>query len=122
MLSNSPKQALYYSSVMALTVLAAMLQSPPGHAQQKAPARMLDSFTVGFFYTSRSIGDGVNKLSECDPVSTKSFAQFKPPFTCSPDGKGFRCTNGGSRVVVFVFSKHPDCVADLKQMLDSDPD
>ena len=107
-------------AVFAPAVLALMLQAPPVHAQQKAPARMLNSFTVGFFYSTSSKSDGAVKVSECVPVSPKSFEQFKPPFECSPDGTGFRCTNDKSLDVVFVFSKQHDCVADRKQMLDSE--
>ena len=107
-------------TVFALAVLALLLQSPPPHAQQKAPARMLNSFTSGFFYSSSSKGDGAVKLTRCVPVSQKSFEQFKPPFKCSPGRTVFRCTNDRSLDVVFVFSKQQDCVADRKQMLDSE--
>ena len=107
-------------NILALAVPALLLQSLPAHAQQKVPTRMLDSFAAGFFYSSSSKGDGAVKLTRCAPVSQKSFEQFKPPFICSPSGTGFRCTNDRSLDVVFVFGKHRDCVADQKQMLDSE--
>ena len=81
---------------------------------------MLSSFTGGFFYSTSSKGDGAVKVSECVPVSPKSFEQSKLAFECSPDRTGFRCTNDTSLDVVFVFGKQQDCVADRKKMLDAE--
>jgi hypothetical protein len=85
-------------------------------AEKESPKRALRSFNSGFFYVSKSVGDGAVQISTCNKVTPEALGAFKKPFACASDGRGFRCTADSSLDVVFVFNSLKDCHADQKTL------
>ncbi len=111
------KNIILVSALLLSLFCPALVCFSHASAQQ---ATKLSSLKTGYYFVSRSKGEGVVQLSDCLPVAKLSADLSRTAFACLPDGHGYRCTADGSLDVVFVSKSLKECQSSRKEMLSSE--